>query len=162
MVWLTPAIWAWTSRRAFDGAVPHVNGAWCRSPTPCSAPDVTSRVVTEMGQILLVYQGLNGTRELMQTVSSKSDVGVQRMRAHPQRFSSTKFSRGAVASPDDVERVATTVIREIEIQAYHSGCLCPGLSMLLYAWRGPKLRRSRTSQASQLLMSPARWSSSSG
>ena len=38
----------------------------------------------------------------------------------------------------------------------HSGCLCSSLSMLLYAWRDPKLRRSRTSQ---LLMSPARWSS---
>jgi len=33
-------------------------------------------VVTEMGQILLVYrQGLNGTLELMQTVSLKADVG---------------------------------------------------------------------------------------
>ena len=41
-----------------------------------------------------------------------------------------------------------------------SGCLCSSLSMLLYAWRDPKLRRSRTSKASQLLMSPARWSSS--
>ena len=114
-----------------------------------------------MGQILLVYrQGLNGTLELMQTVSSKADEGLQRMRARPQRFSSTKFPRGPVSFPDDAERVATIVIREIEIQAYHSGCFCSGLSMLLSARRDPELRRSRTSQASQLLTSPARRSSS--
>ena len=64
---------------------------------------------------------------------------------------------GAVSSPDDVVkghevRMATIVIREFETQAYPCGCLYPSLSMLLCAWRDPKLRRSLTSQ---LLTSPA-------